>query len=888
MNVKNRTLLLVSLILIFLTGFYLYEGADHYNNELDIAVLEQEKLIDSITDDIKEYAFGQYHHKIKRFLNHHEGIRQAFAEQNREKLYELCSPILQEYRKENKFFHAIDFNLSDGTVFLRVQKPDLFGDNILESREIVSEVHKSRRQASGFDIGKHGAIFWVAEPVFHNNEYMGLVEFGIEARQLEEALARSLGSDVTSVLKAKEWQKAELIKEGFQDLGEYVLMTHGHTLFDQVAGQADLAHAHDQRVTLNGIECILHSCAYLPDYKGETIGRIIMFQDVSGQVEKKRQFILHAVLVSSILLALSFGILYYSFGLLVGRLEKSAGETREAKEELQSAHDELELRVEERTSELAQSNEALKDEISARKITELKLHEQGEFLGNIIESLTHPFYVIDAVSYAVVMANKAACEFLGGESYQGLTCYGLTHRAEQPCAGSEHPCPLQDVMKEKKPVSVVHVHYDHEGKSHIYEVHAYPIFDKNGNVSQIVEYNIEVTDRKKAEEEHDNLRAQLFASQKMEAVGILAGGVAHDFNNILTTVLGYSQIMILKLDEQNPMREMVQEIYDAAERAAGLTRQLLAFSRKQVMEMKVAGINDIIVNLSKMIRRLIGENIEIHFSLGESIGSVKVDVGQVEQVLMNLVINARDAMPGGGKLTIETREVLLDEQYAASHAEVKPGRYAMLSVMDTGEGMSKEVREKIFEPFFTTKTRDKGTGLGLATVFGIVKQHEGHIYVYSEPGRGSTFKIYFPVVGEDLAEKGVPGEFTDMAQGSELVMVVDDDPAIRRLVRDTLEPLGYSIIEAGSGEDALSLFKRTREKIHLVLSDLIMPGMNGQEMLEQIERDHPDVKVILMSGYTDNIIVDHGVLKPDVNFISKPLLPVTLTKRIREVLDRKK
>ena len=885
MNVKNRTLLLVSLIIVFLTGFYLYEGISHYNNELDLSILEQEKLIDSVTDDIREYSFDHYLYKITYFLKHNPQAIEAFAARDKDKLYEICAPVLGELRAENRFFHAMDFNLPDGTVFLRVQKPDLFGDNLLESREIVAYVHDKRKQASGFDVGKHGALFWVAEPIFYNNEYIGLVEFGIEAKQLEYALTKSLNSDVTSVLKTKEWQKAELIKEGFQDLGNFVLMTHGNTLFDQVSHQLNLAFPRDQLVQVGGRSYILHSCAKLNDFKGDGIGRTILFQDVTDQIGKKHKFVIHAVFLSSILLILSLGILYYSFTLLVGRLEKSTDEVRDAKEELQAAHDELEQKVDERTAELAQTNEALKEEIKVRRSAEIKLHDQGEFLEGIIESLAHPFYVIDAASCVIVMANKAACDLFGCKEFQGMTCYGLTHKAKERCSGQDHPCPLERIKKEKKPVTVEHVHDDKDGVEHVFEIHAYPIFDRYGNVSQVIEYNIEVTDRKKAEVEQDKLRAQLLASQKMEAVGILAGGVAHDFNNILTTVLGYSQIMVLKLDEQDPMREMAEEIYGAAERAAALTRQLLAFSSKQDMEMRVSSLSAIVENLSRMLGRLIGENIEMHFSYADKIGNIKADIGQVEQVLMNLVINARDAMPNGGKLNIETREVHLDEKYAASHAKVKPGLYAMLSVEDSGEGMPREVQEKIFEPFFTTKSRDRGTGLGLATVYGIVMQHEGHIYVYSEPDQGTTFKIYFPVVSESLEKETGIKEVESLPQGSERIMVVDDESAIRRLIRDTLEPLGYSIIEAGSGEDALALFARTKEKVDLVISDLVMPGINGQQLIEKVVKEYPEAKSILMSGYTDDIIFQQGELNHDINFIGKPLLPITLAKRIREVLD---
>jgi signal transduction histidine kinase/ActR/RegA family two-component response regulator len=885
LKVKNRALLLVTLIIVVLSGFYLYEGIRDHNSLVESAIRDQENLIDNISGDILRFSFHPYLYKIDHFVKDNPEIRQAFADRDRERLFELCLPELAEFREENQFFHAMDFNLPDGTVFLRVQNPELFGDNIAGSREIVADVHANREQRSGFDIGKHGAIYWVSQPVFQNDAYLGAVEFGIEVKQLEKALGHSLKSDVTSVLKTEEWQKAELIHQGFQDFGDYVLMTRGDTLFDQVSAEVDFSVDSDQQIVLDGRKHILHSAAFLSDYRGKVIGRLILFLDISSRVQEKQKFVVQSLLVSSLLIVLSFMILYYSFGTFIGRLEQYAQETSEAREQLEKARNMLEERVEERTVELTRTNKVLKEEIRERRKMERKLGEQGKFLENILESLTHPFYVIDTASYVVVMANRAACELLGEESYQGRTCYSMTHNSEHPCSGVEHPCPLKDVKKKKKPAMVEHVHSDHDGNEHVYEIYAYPIFDKFGNVSQVVEYNVEITGKKKAEEEQEKLKEQLVVSQKMEAVGILAGGVAHDFNNILTTVLGYSQIMVLKLDEQDPMREMAEEIYDAAERAAGLTRQLLAFSRKQVMEMKVTSLNEIVGNISKMLGRLIREDISMHISVGESIGRVRVDVGQVEQVIMNLVINARDAMPEGGELSVETGLITLDEKYTATHTGVKPGTYAVMTVTDTGEGMTREVQEKIFEPFFTTKKLGKGTGLGLATVYGIVKQHEGHIYVYSEPGRGTTFKIYFPVVSGAVDEMRPARELKTMPRGTETIMVVDDDAAIRRLVRDALEPLGYDIIEAGSGEDALALFSRTEDRISLVLSDLVMAGINGQEMIEILTQDHPEVKTILMSGYTDNIIVQHGVLKPGVIFLNKPILPVALANKIREVLD---
>ncbi len=383
-----------------------------------------------------------------------------------------------------------------------------------------------------------------------------------------------------------------------------------------------------------------------------------------------------------------------------------------------------------------------------------------------------------------------------------------------------------------------------------------------------------------------NVRVEvhLRQSQKMEAIGSLAGGVAHDFNNILTSVLGYSEILSTKLPEDDPLQYMVEEIHLAGKRAAGLTRQLLTFSRKQVTELKIANLNMIVEDMGKMLGRLIGDNVVMEMFTSKKIGNIMADVGQVEQILMNLVVNARDAMPNGGYLVVETGEIDLDEEYAKAHNGLQPGSYAMLTVTDNGEGMSRDVQERIFEPFFTTKEQGKGTGLGLSTVFGIVKKHHGHIYAYSEPGKGTTFKIYFPVVKGDV-EKETLKKTTAMAKGTETILVADDDGTIRRLVIDTLEPLGYKLIEAVCGEDALEKCRARKGKIDLVLSDVVMPGLNGISMVKILKKECPDIKTVVMSGYADNVIINKDVLESDITFINKPLLPVSLANRLRSVLD---
>ncbi|MBI5556152.1 MAG: response regulator [Deltaproteobacteria bacterium] len=504
------------------------------------------------------------------------------------------------------------------------------------------------------------------------------------------------------------------------------------------------------------------------------------------------------------------------------------------------------------------------------------VEEEKNFVRNVIESMTQPFYVIDAENYTIKLANSAASF---GAFLPADTCYKLTHHADSPCRGAQHPCPIAEIKKTGKPVVVEHVHRQDNGREKIFEIYGYPIFGSNGQVSQVIEYNIDVTEKK-------SLEAQLLQAQKLETIGILTGGVAHDFNNLLTTIIGYSEIILMQVHEANPLYQKIKAIHDAGRRAAALTRQLLAFSRKQVMEMKVVNLNSLIANMLKMLGRLIGEHIEMESNLDKPVGNILADPGQVEQIIMNLAVNARDAMPDGGKLFFETYNVELDEKYCRTHAEIVPGSYVAFSVTDTGTGMTPEVKSHIFDPFFTTKERGKGTGLGLSTVYGIVKQMKGHIFVYSEVGCGTTFKIFFPEINEQC--EAIEVKAVDaLVGGTEKLLVVDDESSIRDLVRDTLEPLGYDVLLAGSGEQALELCKTLECKIDLLITDVIMPGMNGKKLAEALAGSHPETRVLFMSGYTDNIITHHGVLTPGCYFINKPLVPSMLTRKIREILDRK-
>jgi PAS domain S-box-containing protein len=389
---------------------------------------------------------------------------------------------------------------------------------------------------------------------------------------------------------------------------------------------------------------------------------------------------------------------------------------------------------------------------------------------------------------------------------------------------------------------------------------------------------VDITERKQ-------LEGQLQQSRRMEAVGRLAGGIAHDFNNLLTIIKGYTELATQRKEVPATVRADIEHIEDASERAAGLVRQLLAFSRKQVLQPKNLDLNASVLGLEKLLTRLIGEHIEMKTIVAAGLGTIKADPAQVEQVLMNLVVNARDAMPTGGRIIVETNNVDLDRTYASEHVTVKPGRYVMLAVSDTGTGISAETAAHIFEPFFTTKGGTKGTGLGLATVYGIVKQSGGYIWVYSEPGKGATFKVYFPRVDEPAQSDTRVKTEKHAKGGTETVLLVEDDETVRELAEVILARQGYRVIGADSPKKAEEIAMKRAQEIDLVLTDVIMPAMSGRELVKKLLARNAKMRVLYMSGYTDNVIAEGGVLEEGLAFLQKPFTPLALAQKVREVLD---
>ena len=446
------------------------------------------------------------------------------------------------------------------------------------------------------------------------------------------------------------------------------------------------------------------------------------------------------------------------------------------------------------------------------------------------------------------------------------------------CAAQDHPVSKCLATHQAQPATTLGVRRA-DGRMAWGIFTANPVSDpETGQMTGAVVTFLDITERKHLEE-------QLRQSQKMEAIGRLAGGIAHDFNNLLTAIIGYSQLLLSRLEAGNPMQEELEEIKKAGERAASLTRQLLAFSRKELLQPQVLDLNDLVANLDKMLRRLIGEDIELVTIFGPRLELVEADPAQLEQVVLNLVVNARDAMPQGGKIVIETTNLELDEAYAHQHVAVSPGRYVMLAVSDHGCGMDAETLKHIFEPFYTTKHHAEGTGLGLSTVYGVVKQNGGNVWVYSEEGQGTTFKVYLPQVNHVLDIRKTEALSTAVVGGTETVLLAEDEKLVRKFVRSILESNGYTVLEAHHGSEALRLALQHPGPIHLLLTDMVMPLMDGKLLAQRMLGLRPGIRVLYMSGYSENAVVHHGVLESGMAFIEKPFTVETLARKVREALD---
>jgi two-component system cell cycle sensor histidine kinase/response regulator CckA len=533
-------------------------------------------------------------------------------------------------------------------------------------------------------------------------------------------------------------------------------------------------------------------------------------------------------------------------------------------------------KLEEKTLELENTNSSLERDIAARKLVEVALRESEERFRQLAENIEDVFWLSDPDKKRFFYISPTY------ETVWGRTCASLYNDPGEWLAAI-HPEDRERL--EKSLPQQLTGGWDQgyrivrpDGSLRWVRARAFPVRDAAGHVYRVAGVSRDITEQRRLEE-------QFRQARKMEAVGRLAGGIAHDFNNLLSVILSYTSIVLDELKPGDPLRADIEEVHHAGHRATDLTRQLLAFSRQQVLQPRVLELGQIVLGMEKMLRRLLGEDVELSLLSSPTRGKVHADPSQIEQIVMNLAVNARDAMPRGGKLAIETTNVELDAGGAEGHRGVVPGPYVMLAVTDSGTGMDAATRERLFEPFFTTKEPGKGTGLGLSTVYGIVTQSHGHIWVYSEVGQGTTFKVYLPRTDRDL-EKPSPAPAQPLTlNGVETILLVEDDEQVRVMTRTILRRHGYNVLDAQNGGEAFLISEKFAAKVHLLLTDVIMPRMSGRELAERLMQTRPQMRILYASGYTEDAVVHHGVLHAGVAFLQKPITPDTLLRKVREVLD---
>jgi signal transduction histidine kinase/CHASE3 domain sensor protein/ActR/RegA family two-component response regulator len=550
----------------------------------------------------------------------------------------------------------------------------------------------------------------------------------------------------------------------------------------------------------------------------------------------------------------------------------------------------LEASVRERTAELERTAVALESESTERRVAIDSVQRLNVDLGRRVSEFQT---LLDVLPVGIAVADDPACEHVrGNETFTTM----LWLPAGSGLSPSLDESPPYRVLRNGLPVGleelpmpraaaggrpVMGEEYDvvyPDGRTTHLLIYAAPLFDEAGRTRGAVGAFLDVTAKRRAEEE-------ILHAQKLQAIGQLAGGVAHDFNNILTAISSYTEFLLADLARGTPRRDDIVGIQEAAARAAALTQQLLAFGRKQVLQPTLIDVRELLDDTGRMLRRIIGEHINLSVVAGPILSPVLADRGQLSQVIVNLAVNARDAMPEGGRLTIEARDAPLSAEYAEGHIAVTPGPYVLIAVSDTGQGMSPAVKARMFEPFFTTKPRGKGTGLGLSTVFGIVKQSGGHIFVYSEVGHGTTIKVYLPRATEAIGMDSATRPHPAATRGNETVLVVEDDESVRKLARRALETSGYTVLQAASPLEALEIATRHTGRLDLLLTDVMMPDLTGRQLADRLAASRPSLAVLFMSGYAEDAIVHHGRLDPDTAFLQKPFAPETLAQKVRAILD---
>ncbi|MFH7320370.1 ATP-binding protein [Desulfurivibrio sp. D14AmB] len=812
---------------------------------------------------------------------------QAWRAGDREDLLDRISPSFNDFKARYQF---INFSLrqADQTLFLQLQHPRGHGD--YPAGSILARAVATGTPAHGLELDRSGIIFLrLVHPLYLDDQLAGFLDFSRDLHGLTATIHRTVGSDIW-LLTAKENLDRERWRQrpGAADEDEWerfsreVILTSttnetppALTAFIDQPHQIHLGGTFTTTIqgwTVQGGQVPLR------DQEGQEIAELFFLDDASALVTSLSRLRLLFLSATGVTAGGVFLLLFLILGRTQNRLTDrhrsllSEIETRQRAEgELRQLKEDLERQVANRTRSINETNQALQREIEQRQEIEEELRDAKEEWERTFDAMEDSVIILD-LNLRIIRANRAAGDFLGLPAAElvGRQCHQLYRDASEPCPD----CPVVATIGDcrKRTTEIEHCQLD---KTLL--ASAWPISDGDGSCRRLVHVARDITEQKK-------FATKLQQTRKMEAIGTLAAGVAHDFNNILTGVLGYGELILREAAADSAVAKDIGQIVELGRRGAALTRQLLAFSRQQTVEMRPLDLNELTANLMKSSGRLIGEDIEIKFNPGPNLAPVKADPMQMDQVILNLVVNARDAMPTGGTLTIETANVEIDAAQAERHPGMKPGPHVILAISDTGIGMDREVREHIFEPFFTTKGVGQGTGLGLATVYGIIQQHQGSIWVYSEVGQGTEFKIFLPVTGTP----DMPAQITrepDLPRGQETIMVAEDEEILASMIGRTLENLGYTVLTARDPAEA-ELQLEARPAIDLLLTDMVMPGGNGMELYRRLAARRPGLKVLFMSGYNQAALEQKTMDFAGLPFIQKPFTAGEIARLVRHVLDQ--
>jgi PAS domain S-box-containing protein len=877
-------------VLIPLTVVYYAITLYHQKEDVENSVQENLDYIENTFHNLEERDTKILSATLEAIVRD-PSFKKVYLEKDREKLFDFGQPLFQKLKNKYGITHFY-FILPDGHCFVRLHNKEIYGDLI--TRFTFWEAEETKRMSSGIELGKTAFALRVVSPYYNDGELIGYVELGEEIEHFVEILKSETGNEYGILadkinLDREKWKsvrKTAGLRDNWDDLENHVLLTTTTTgpaasacFVEENLEMVENGEKLLQRID-SGDRCFVCGGLEIVDAGKRHAGAILSLIDITDRVAMARKSNSVTLGLIAVLFAIASGIGVFVSRFIsrpVSEFQRAAAEIAEGKLDKTvsiTTKDEIGQLADtfnKMTRTLKESHTGLKQQVEDRKKAE-------EFISSILNSVGEGIIVVDP-EYRIISANKAYCERIGWalDDVKGVHCFEASHHNKRPCFEEGEDCPIKHTFETGEPATSLHVHRDVKGNPIDVEVRSYPLKDPSGETISAIEVVTDISEKRKLEE-------QLRQSQKMEAIGTLTGGIAHDFNNLLTTIIGYGEFLQDELEKDDPMRSYVDMILASGEKAAKLTQSLLAFSRKQLLHPVEMDINESIRKAEALLSRLIGEDIEIKLTLSDKPLIVRADSVMIEQVLMNLATNARDAMPDGGSFIISTEPREFDKHFIESHGYGKPGWYALVCIADTGKGMDEKTKAQMFEPFFTTKDVGMGTGLGLSVVYGIVKQHEGHITVYSEPGQGTTLKIYFPLVTVAGKEEEMPAAPAPAKGGTETVLVAEDDQSVRGLIKATLEKSGYTVLEAADGEDAINVFKENKDVIEALLFDVIMPKKNGIEAYQAIKALRPDIKVLFVSGYPAGVI-EKFRLDEDVAFVSKPVSPTELLRNLRDTLN---